>query len=234
MARSMARISSSGTLSTPLGAGGDVGVLQLRGDHAKGGDAGGVVREHRRLQLLGEYRAAPWPSPANFLPYHVALRVVPAGSTSCVCGTVEVGEPYDARMTSSVDEIIERLGGAEAVARRLGVGTEAVWKWRQSHSIPARHRPALLAATGLALHELPGAPPADGEVAALASPARRRRWCWGMAACCGGAGSARIPATRRRPRSVSIPLTGHQETLTDPSYAGQIICSAFPAIGTSG
>ena len=41
-------------------------------------------------------------------------------------------------MAVSVDDIIARLGGAEAAAKKLGVGTEAVRKWRQTHSIPAR------------------------------------------------------------------------------------------------
>ena len=61
-------------------------------------------------------------------------------------------------MPISVDEIIERLGGAEAAAQRLGVGTEALRKWRQARAVPARHWPALLAVTGLELAELPGAP----------------------------------------------------------------------------
>src|SRR5690349_3946544 len=59
--------------------------------------------------------------------------------------------------TATVDGIIEIMGGADAVARRLGVGTEAVRKWRQSHSIPARHWPTIIAATGLALADMPGA-----------------------------------------------------------------------------
>jgi carbamoyl-phosphate synthase small subunit len=61
-------------------------------------------------------------------------------------------------MPTTVDSIIDRLGGADAAARRLGVGTEALRKWRQNGSIPARHWPALIQATGLALGDLPGAP----------------------------------------------------------------------------
>ena len=60
-------------------------------------------------------------------------------------------------MPTSVDSIIERLGGAEAAARRLGVGTEALRKWRQNGAIPTRHWPALIQATGLALGDMPGA-----------------------------------------------------------------------------
>ena len=64
-------------------------------------------------------------------------------------------------MTIGVDAIIDRLGGAEAAARLTGVGTEAVRKWRQAGSIPSRHWAAVIAATGLALSDLPGglAPP---------------------------------------------------------------------------
>ncbi len=50
-----------------------------------------------------------------------------------------------------MDGIIDRLGGPEAAARRLGVGTEALRKWRQNGAIPPRHWPALIGATGLAL-----------------------------------------------------------------------------------
>src|SRR4051794_13664011 len=62
-------------------------------------------------------------------------------------------------MTITVESIISRLGGADAAARLTGVGTEAVRKWRQAASIPARHWGAVIAATGLALSDLPGGPP---------------------------------------------------------------------------
>ena len=35
-------------------------------------------------------------------------------------------------MAITVEQIIERLGGADAAARVTGVGTEAVRKWRQA------------------------------------------------------------------------------------------------------
>ncbi|MBN8899256.1 MAG: carbamoyl phosphate synthase small subunit, partial [Rhodospirillales bacterium] len=54
----------------------------------------------------------------------------------------------------NVDDIIDRLGGADAAARLTGVSTEAVRKWRQSGSIPSRHWAAVIAATGLALADL--------------------------------------------------------------------------------
>ena len=61
-------------------------------------------------------------------------------------------------MPVTVDEIVERLGGAEAAARLTGVGTEAVRKWRQAHAIPSRHWPAVIAATGMSLADLSGTP----------------------------------------------------------------------------
>ena len=42
-------------------------------------------------------------------------------------------------MPINVDDIVERLGGAEAAARLTGVSTEAVRKWRQAGAIPSRH-----------------------------------------------------------------------------------------------
>ena len=61
-------------------------------------------------------------------------------------------------MPTTVDLIIDRLGGAEAAARLTGVGTEAVRKWRQAGAIPSRHWPAVIAATGLTLADLSAAP----------------------------------------------------------------------------
>src|SRR5271163_3675483 len=61
-------------------------------------------------------------------------------------------------MPTTVDSIIDRLGGAEAAAQLTGVGTEAVRKWRQSGAIPSRHWPAVIAATGLTLADLSDAP----------------------------------------------------------------------------
>ncbi|MFZ4410489.1 MAG: carph-isopro domain-containing protein, partial [Paracraurococcus sp.] len=60
----------------------------------------------------------------------------------------------------TVEDIIALLGGPEAAAQRCGIGTEAVRKWRQARLIPPRHWPSILAATGLSLADLPGAPEA--------------------------------------------------------------------------
>lgn len=142
-------------------------------------------------------------------------------------------------MATSVDAIIERLGGPETTARLLGVGTEAVRKWRQAHSFPARHWPALLAATGLALDELPGAPqpetrpampdatlPPAGATAALVLADGSVFWGTGFGAPARQATAAEV--------CFNTGMTGYQETLTDPSYAGQIISFTFPHIGNVG
>jgi len=138
-------------------------------------------------------------------------------------------------MPTSVDRIIDRLGGAEAAARRLGVGTEALRKWRQNAAIPTRHWPALIQATGLALGDMPGAaeetmmanPTAapDGATACLVLGDGHVVWGRGFGA-----------HTEGEPAEVcfNTGMTGYQETLTDPSYAGQIITFTFPHIGNVG
>ena len=143
--------------------------------------------------------------------------------------------PYGPGMTATVDEIIERLGGADAAARRLGVGTEALRKWRQNSAIPARHWPALIQATGLSLGELPGAPQEapmsdptaapEGATACLVLGDGTVLWGLGF-----GATGTGEPAEV----CFNTGMTGYQETLTDPSYAGQIITFTFPHIGNVG
>jgi len=133
-------------------------------------------------------------------------------------------------MPASVDEIIERLGGAEAAARLTGVSTEAVRKWRQAHAIPARHWPAVIGATGLALADLSGVEATDtpaGATAALVLADGAVFWGRGF-----GAHSA-DPAPVGEV-CFNTGMTGYQETLTDPSYAGQIITFTFPHIGNVG
>ena len=142
-------------------------------------------------------------------------------------------------MTITVDEIILRLGGADAAARHLGVGTEAVRKWRQSRAIPARHWPAVIAATGLAWAELPGPTPLDvssampdqaaapaGATAALVLADGSVFWGRGF--------GAHSPAGAVGELCFNTGMSGYQETLTDPSYAGQIITFTFPHIGNVG
>src|SRR5215469_9101887 len=144
-------------------------------------------------------------------------------------------------MAIPVDLIIERLGGAEASARLTGVGTEAVRKWRQAGAIPSRHWAAVIAATGLTLSDLPGgvASPRPETEAGLGDemPAGA------TAALILGDGTVfwgrGFGAHTNTPAPVgevcfNTGMTGYQETLTDPSYAGQIITFTFPHIGNVG
>ncbi len=140
----------------------------------------------------------------------------------------------------TIDDIIDRLGGAEATANRLGVGTEAVRKWRQTRLIPARHWPAIIAATGIALDDLAGNLPHSasipmpdpttippGATAALVLADGSIHWGRGFGAYTG-------PAILPAEICFNTAMTGYQETLTDPSYAGQIISFTFPHIGNVG
>lgn len=140
----------------------------------------------------------------------------------------------------SVEDIVARLGGPEAAARLCGVGTEAIRKWRQSRAIPAKHWPAVIAATGLALTAMPGASDAtpcsrqetsmtedtapDGATACLVLGDGTVLWGRGF-----GAETAKVGEV-----CFNTGLTGYQETLTDPSYAAQIISFTFPHIGNVG
>jgi carbamoyl-phosphate synthase small subunit len=153
----------------------------------------------------------------------------------------------------TVEDIIALLGGAEAAATRLGIGTEALRKWRQARAIPARHWPAVIAATGLALDDLPKAQP-RAETAVTDSPIPEGAFAPSAPE---GATSPRAPdgataalvladgsvfwgrgfgahATTVAEICFNTSMTGYQEVLTDPSYAGQTICFTFPHIGNVG
>jgi carbamoyl-phosphate synthase small subunit len=140
-------------------------------------------------------------------------------------------------MTSNVDSIIDRLGGADAAARLTGVGTEAVRKWRQAGSIPSRHWAAVIAATGLTLSDLPGgtAEPAALDVSEVPAGATAALVLadgavfWGR-----GFGAHTAEPAPLGEVCFNTGMTGYQETLTDPSYAGQIITFTFPHIGNVG
>ncbi len=131
-----------------------------------------------------------------------------------------------------IDDVIARLGGLEAAARLTGVGTEAVRKWRQARAIPARHWPTIVAAAGLSYADLssepaPATEPPDGATAALVLADDTVFWGHGFG------------AHTHNPAPVgevcfNTGMTGYQETLTDPSYAGQIITFTFPHIGNIG
>ena len=147
----------------------------------------------------------------------------------------------------TVEQILSLMGGASAAAAHCGVGTEAIRKWRQARAIPPRHWPAVLAATGLALDDLPRAdadptttPPQEpvmtpvpnqtadavpeGATACLVLGSGAVFWGRGF-----GAAGKRVGEV-----CFNTGMTGYQETLTDPSYAGQIITFTFPHIGNVG
>ena len=134
----------------------------------------------------------------------------------------------------NIVEIIGRLGGQEAAARLLGVGTEAVRKWRQSQVIPSRHWPAVMSAAQVTWADLAGeeerkmteaTEPPPGADALLLLADGTLFWGRGF-----GARGSSEPAEI----CFNTGMTGYQETLTDPSYAGQIICFTFPHIGNVG
>lgn len=132
---------------------------------------------------------------------------------------------------ADVEEIVSNLGGADAVARLVGVGTEAIRKWRQAGAIPARHWPAIIEASGLALADMPGAPPAAGEdespegaTAALVLADGTVLWGTGFGAHTTTVGEV----------CFSTGMSGYQEALSDPSCAGQIMTFTFPHIGNAG
>jgi carbamoyl-phosphate synthase small subunit len=149
-------------------------------------------------------------------------------------------------MPIAIDHIIERMGGAEGAARLTGVGTEAVRKWRQSRAIPSRHWPAVIAATGLTMADLQSNPPDKasalmpsanmsnatdlvpaGATAALVLADGTVFWGRGFGAHTAATGPVGEVC-------FSTGMTGYQETLTDPSFAGQIITFTFPHIGNVG
>jgi carbamoyl-phosphate synthase small subunit len=145
----------------------------------------------------------------------------------------------------TVEDIIALLGGPEAAAQRCSIGTEAVRKWRQARVIPPRHWPAILAATGLPLAELPGAPETRAETMMPQPENAPDAVPEGATACLvlgdgsifwGTGFGAHTPAGAAPVAEVcfNTGMTGYQETLTDPSYAGQIITFTFPHIGNVG
>ncbi|MBC7802189.1 MAG: glutamine-hydrolyzing carbamoyl-phosphate synthase small subunit [Gemmatimonadaceae bacterium] len=136
----------------------------------------------------------------------------------------------------TIDGIIDRLGGSDAAARLTGVGLEAVRKWRQARAIPSKHWAAVIAATGLPLsalsgEETPAVTPSDqpapppGATAGLVLADGAGIW---------GRGVGAHSAGRVGEVCFNTGITGYQETLTDPSYAAQIITFTFPHIGNTG
>jgi carbamoyl-phosphate synthase small subunit len=136
---------------------------------------------------------------------------------------------------ASVEDILSRLGGADAAARLTGVGHEAIRKWRQSRAIPSKHWAAIVAATDLSFADLQTLKPSTsmsqpndvppGATAALVLADGAVFWGRGF----GARSSGRVGEV-----CFNTGMSGYQETLTDPSYAGQIITFTFPHIGNTG
>ena len=132
-------------------------------------------------------------------------------------------------MSISIADLIDRLGGADAAATLTGVSLDAIRKWRSAGAIPSRHWPAICAATGLNMDDLPrgvieGEVPA-GATAALVLADGSVFW---------GRGFGAHGVSKPSELCFNTGMTGYQETLTDPSYAGQIITFTFPHIGNVG
>ena len=147
----------------------------------------------------------------------------------------------------TVEDIVALLGGPEAAATRLGIGTEAVRKWRQARAIPAKHWPVVLAATGLTLDDLPKADTRKPRTETAVTDSSLPEGLAGLSAP-EGATAALVLAdgtvfwgrgfgahgTTVAEICFNTSMTGYQEVLTDPSYAGQTICFTFPHIGNVG
>jgi carbamoyl-phosphate synthase small subunit len=132
-------------------------------------------------------------------------------------------------MPISIADILHRLGGNDAAATLTGVSLEAVRKWRSGNAIPSRHWPAIMAATGLTMEELMGtshqAETPLGATACLVLGDGSVFW---------GRGFGAHGTSQAAELCFSTGMTGYQETLTDPSFAGQIITFTFPHIGNVG
>ena len=143
----------------------------------------------------------------------------------------------------SVEDIIARLGGPEAAAALCGVGTEAIRKWRQARAIPPKHWPAVIGATGLAFADLSGAAapaPETRQETAMADNSNEKAPEGATACLVLGDGTVfwgrgfGAETTTVGEVCFNTGMTGYQETLTDPSYAAQIITFTFPHIGNVG
>ncbi len=130
----------------------------------------------------------------------------------------------------NIDEIIERMGGAEAASKRAGVGLEAIRKWRQARAIPPKHWSTIMAATGLPVEALSDAPAPDAPVPHGASAVL----VFADGSAFWGIGFGAHTSGRVGEVCFNTGMTGYQETITDPSYAGQHIVFTFPHIGNVG
>lgn len=131
---------------------------------------------------------------------------------------------------ATTEEVLTLLGGPDEAARLTGLSPDAIRKWRQAGLIPSRHWPAIMAATGLSMADLQAADPSpapQGADAVLMLADGQAFWGRGF-------GAHTAPGTGIGEICFNTGMTGYQETLTDPSYAGQLICFTFPHIGNTG
>ncbi len=130
----------------------------------------------------------------------------------------------------SIDDVIDKLGGADAAAKLTGVGLEAIRKWRQARAVPPKHWSAIMAATGLPVEALSDAPASDSAV----PPGATAVLVLADGAVFWGRGFGAHTKGRVGEVCFNTGMTGYQETITDPSYAGQHIVFTFPHIGNVG
>ncbi len=136
---------------------------------------------------------------------------------------------------ATVDEVLIRLGGSDAAARLTGVGLEAIRKWRQAGAIPSKHWSAIVAATGLSFADLqPTVPSTPMTQPDTAPPGATAALVFADGPVVWGRGFGAYSDGRVGELCFNTGMSGYQETLTDASYAGQIITFTFPHIGNTG
>ncbi|GBR44896.1 carbamoyl phosphate synthase small subunit [Neokomagataea tanensis NBRC 106556] len=138
-----------------------------------------------------------------------------------------------------IDTIIDKAGGADKIASLTGVGLEAVRKWRQSRTVPTKHWPALLLVPGITVQDLtdinpPTATPKEMDMTNTAPPGANAALVLADGTILWGRGFGAYSDGSVGELCFSTGMTGYQETLTDPSFAGQIVTFTFPHIGNVG
>ncbi len=142
---------------------------------------------------------------------------------------------------TDIDTVISKLGGIEEAAKITKVSTEAIRKWKQAHAIPSKHWATIIQATGLTLKDLQPNENNDNDNFAKLNNTRPAKAdallllkdgtiFWGIGF--GAYSSEKNLALGEI--CFSTGMTGYQETLTDPSFAGQLITFTFPHIGNVG
>lgn len=140
-----------------------------------------------------------------------------------------------------IDTVISKLGGTEEAAKITKVSTEAIRKWKQAHAIPSKHWATIIKATGLTLKDLQPEEHHHNDHSTQLNAKRPSKanavllledgtLLWGIGF---GAYTSKNNLALGE-ICFSTGMTGYQETLTDPSFAGQLITFTFPHIGNVG